>query len=239
MRHYLIIGKTAEIFRAVIPEFDESGEFKCLGITAERDIDWVEIANRSPELVLIDLDTPDLEVLKIVEKCNRLVGVIPNYIGITASYKRGFKAFRAGFLDVIFAPFIKENILLILNKYKYIYKPNYLFCIDTYRDFIYLNLHEVLFVKADNYTAEFVKRDGSIIHYFKNLKHTHALLPFNFQRINRSYVINCFYVSRIHTGKSRLYLRHYDQCLHYTNKYRDNILVIKKLLLKAPLTVFT
>ncbi|WP_237603526.1 LytTR family DNA-binding domain-containing protein [Aequorivita vitellina] len=238
MRYYLIIGAIPAALNAVIPVFDKSGEFKCLGMAAENAINWSKILKLPPELILINLDDPKVEVSKIIKKCNIKLGVIPNYIGITTSYEKGFNAFRVGFVDVILAPFTKIKILKVLDKYRVAFWPSYIYCIDCYYDFFYINLHDLLLIKADNYNTDFFMRDGSIHASFKNLKKTHPLLPSNFQRINRSYVINSFYVYRIHTGKSQLYLRHYDQILTYTKKYRNNIFLIKKQLLKAPESIF-
>ncbi|MBK5214560.1 MAG: LytTR family transcriptional regulator DNA-binding domain-containing protein [Flavobacteriaceae bacterium] len=238
MRFYQIIGNIPAALESVIPVFDESGEFKCLGRTVEKAINWEEALKFPPELVIINLDDPNIDVFKIIGKYNNRIGIIPNYIGITSSHEKGFEAFQLGFVYVILAPLTMEKILAVLYKYKRTYAQNHFFCIDYYRDFFYLNLHELLLVKADNYTTEFLMRDGSLINNFKNLKHTHPLLPFNFQRINRSYVVNSFYVSRIHTGKNELHLRHYNQPLHYTKKYSENIIHIKKMLLKAPSSVF-
>lgn len=161
MRYYIIIGKPPLALKATIPIFEEKGDFKCLGIIENMTIQWNELFEFSPELVIINLDDPLLETFKILELFNKKAGIIPKYIGITASYARGFQGFQVGFVDVIVSPFTKENILTALERYQLIYNRKVVFCIESYHDFQYLNLKKVVLIKAERYISEFFLKDGS------------------------------------------------------------------------------
>ena len=104
MRHYLIIGSVPATLQAAISFFEQDGEFNCVGRIEEMAIMWHEILGCPPEFVLVNLDEAALDVFKIIEELNHKVGIIPNYIGLTSCYKTGFKAFWAGFVDVVLSP---------------------------------------------------------------------------------------------------------------------------------------
>lgn len=238
MRYYLIIGKLGNALQAAVSIFEEQGDFKCVHIIEEMKFNWNNLQFFPPELVIINLDDPNLKFHHIKEKLNHNVGIIPKYIGITESQVRGFEAYQAGFVDVILAPFTTGKLLTAFNKYRYNHRANTIYCIDWYHDYLYINLNEVILVKADNYTSEFLMKDGSTIRNFKNLKNTHQDLPINFQRVHRSWIVNAYYVYRINMHKNSLYLRHFKKPITYTKSYKNNIIEIKKMVMKAPIYFF-
>ena len=229
MQYYLIIGKPKEALKEALPLFEQKAAYSCAGSIVESTPSFSKVFQDPPNLVLVDLDT-GFDVYEIIEKLNASVGIIPNYIGFTSSTVYGFNAFKKGFLDVILAPFSSDNVLSILLKYNKTFIKNPLFCIETHHDFQYINLADVVLLKADRYITEFVLKDGSVINSYKNLKSTHNLLPAHFQRIHRGCVINALYVYRIYSGKQQLYLRHCNGPLRFSKKYSHNILQIKKIL---------
>src|SRR5690606_38048958 len=135
-----------------------------------------------------------------------------------------------GFVDVIIPPFSTENILLVLLRYSRIYQRTDVLCIKSYYDFQYVNLKEVVLVKAEYYVSEFILKDATTKSNFIKLMDTHKKFPFNFQRVSKSYIINSNYVYRIRTGKKEIYLYHYPKRIRFTEKYKDSIIDIKKQL---------
>lgn len=204
-----------------------------MGIVEDMGFQWFEMLKYPPELVIINLDDPNLEIFNFIDKLSNKIGIIANYIGTTSSYEKGFEAFKTGFVDVMVLPFCMEKILMVLMRYERIYRPTEVFCIKSYKDFHYLNLKEVVLIKAERYISEFFMKDGTTKSNFKNLMNTHKQLPFNFQRISRSFVVNAHYVYRIHTGKRELHLHHYPQPIRYSKKYSNSIIHIKQQLFNA------
>ena len=230
MRNYITVGKLDPVLAAVLPIFEEEGGFRrILSITSQDLKNHIGPAC-PPELVLMNLDDRQLKWEEAVNRINSSLGHIPHYIGVTRSYKIGFDAYKAGFVNVVLMPKSTEKLMGELNGYRFNYHAPTRYCIPWYNDYHYINLNEVVLVKADNYTSEFVMKDGSCIHNFKNLKTTHQGLPVNFQRIHRSWVVNCQFVYRINMHKSNVYLRHYKEPIPFTVKYRMNVVLLKKLL---------
>jgi hypothetical protein len=230
LRYYLIIGKLGPVLKEAISIFEKKEGFRCSGIIEDMEIRWFELLEYPPELVLINLDEPLVEVYNIIGILNTKLGIIANFIGATIALEKGIEAFKAGFVDVIIPPYIMENILLLLMRYSRIYRVTDVFCIKSYYDFQYVNLKEVVLVKAAHYVSDFILKDGSTKSNFNKLMDTHKKLPFNFQRVSKSFIINSNYVYRIVTGKKEIYLYHYPKTIRYTEKYRDSIINIKKQL---------
>lgn len=230
MRYYLVIGNLQPVLKDAISIFEKKEGFRCTGIIEDMGIRWFELLEYPPELVIINLDEPILEIYKIIGILNTKVGITANFIGATTSYEKGFEAFKAGFVDVMVAPFSMENIQLVLLRYSRIHRSTDVFCIKSYYDFQYVNLKEVVLVKAEHYVSEFIFKDGSTKSNFNKLMDTHKKLPLNFQRVSKSFIINSNYVYRIVTGKMEIYLYHYPNTIRYTEKYKDSIINIKKQL---------
>lgn len=238
MRNYLILDKSkarATEIQRVLEGFED---FRCVSIINTQEDILPNLIQLTPELVLIHLDNTETTFVQLVEKLNHTLGVIPKYIGFTESKERGFEAYKAGFVDVILAPFTPEKLTMALNKYKNTYQANMVYCIDWYHDYQYINLNDVLLLKAENYNSEFLMKDGSSLPNYKNLKNTHQDLPKNFQRIHRSWIVNSYYVYRINMHRSLLYLRHYNNPLTVTEYYKNNIIEIKKRLVNTSFSCF-
>lgn len=238
MRNYLILDRSPSRATEIQRVLEGLEDLRCVSIIHSQEDILPNLIQLTPELVLINLDNTETTFVQLVEKLNHTLGVIPKYIGFTESKEKGFEAYKADFVDVILTPFTTENLAQALNKYRNSYQANTLYCIDWYHDYQYINLNDVLLLKADNYTSEFLMKDGSCLPNFKNLKNTHQYLPKNFQRIHRSWIVNSYYVYRINMHKNLLYLRHFHNPLTFTEYYKNNIIEIKKSLVNTPSSCF-
>jgi DNA-binding LytR/AlgR family response regulator len=105
-------------------------------------------------------------------------------------------------------------------------------CLKSYKDFHYLNTDEILYLKADNNTTDFIMKDGRTISAFKTLKSFEDKLPKNFIRVHQSYILNINYVSRINYGKAICSLKSGKTQLPFSKSYKENIDSLKKILSK-------
>jgi DNA-binding LytR/AlgR family response regulator len=96
-----------------------------------------------------------------------------------------------------------------------------------------LNTDEILFLKADNNATDFFMRDGSTISAFKTLKVFEGLLPDNFLRIHKSYIINSRHVSRINFGKLVCTVERDIHKIPFTKTYLDNVEIMNNALSKS------
>lgn len=238
MRFYLLFDPTPSTAIALAKAGSDIGGFKCSTIVKTMDYEVHKVIKFPPELVIINLDSYGEQVNSIIEKLNKALGIPPNYIGITASASKGFKAYKKGFIDVIEHPLNSIEVNKVLAKYKATREVIKFYCISYYYDFQYIYLNHIIVIKADGYTTEFILKDGTRITNFKTLKYSHEQLPFNFQRIHKSFVINSYYVRRIHLGKKKIYLRNFQVAIPLSKSFLGNISNVKKALLEASSEVY-
>lgn len=233
LRFYLIFDNDSRSSKAITNSFNSIGDFECSGIVKSATFELHKTLKFEPELVLINLDTFWDSHLELIEKLNKALGILPNYIGITNCAVKGLKAFKNGFVDVIAEPTNPKAVLKVVADYNTRRLPSKFYCISYYHDFQYLDINNIVLLKADGYTTEFVMSDGKRFTNFKTLKHSHLQLPFYFQRIHKSYVINSFYTRRILIGKGKVYLQNYDVPIPFSKSFAKNIDTVKRLLLET------
>lgn len=184
----------------------------------------------TPELVLINFDSITTNPFKTIKLINKQFGIPPKYIALTTCYQKAFKALKKGAVDVVDKFEKPEEIQKAIQRYHKVYLPSKLFCIQYYHNYQYLYLNDILFLKADNYTTDFILKDGNTVNGFETLKQSHLQLPYNFQRVHRSYVINSYYVRRIDYGKKEIKLCHIERPIPISKTYIQNVAKVKQIL---------
>jgi DNA-binding LytR/AlgR family response regulator len=95
-------------------------------------------------------------------------------------------------------------------------------CLKSHKDFHYLDIKNIQYLKADNNTTDFYMEDGKIISAYKTLKVFENSLPENFYRIHKSYIININCISRINFGKSTCFIKNQHK-IPFTKTFIDNV----------------
>ena len=208
-------------------------EFNCIGVSGEYNHALNFILKETPNLVFIDIDDTFEKPFELVNELNLLFGdYFPVFIAISSSKDKAYEAIKNGFFDFILNPLseleIRKSILKFLKRNPSIINKN--ICLKSYKDYQYLNTDEILFLKADNNTTDFYMSDGNIISAFKTLKTFEDVLPENFLRIHKSYIINKNFVSRIQYGKFICTIKKNSYDIPFTKTYIDNIEIMKKAL---------
>ena len=72
--------------------------------------------------------------------------------------------------------------------------------------------------------------DGNIVNAYKTLKTFENILPNNFHRIHKSYIINKNFISRIQFGKSTCSIKRNNHEVPFTKTYITSIKSINKSL---------
>ena len=208
-------------------------EFNCIGVSGEYDHALNFILKETPNLVFFDLDNTFEKPFELINELNLLFSdYFPVFIAISSSKEKAYEAIKNGFFDFILNPLseleIRKSILKFQKRNPAIINKN--ICLKSNKDYQYLNTDEILFLKADNNTTDFYMSDGNIISAFKTLKTFEDVLPENFLRIHKSYIINKNFVSRIQYGKLICTIKKNSYDIPFTKTYIDNIEIMKKAL---------
>lgn len=232
MRNYLIIEKdtdTIEFIKNILKTFKD---FNLIAISDDYDTAMNIILKEKPDLVFFNIDGLVENSFQFINEINLYSDYPPTFLTLSSSKEKAYDAFKSGFWGYLLKPLnelMLRKYILRYQKKKQI-KSNNLICLKSYKDFQYLETDKILFLKADNNTTDFYMNDGTIISAFKTLKTYENLLPKEFLRIHKSYIINENYVSRIQYGKLRCSINKNNYNIPFTKTYLDIIEKMKNKL---------
>jgi len=232
MRHYLIMDKSKARATEIQEVLEGLENFRCLAIISSLKETFKNLIPYTPDVLIINLDNFAPNVSTIVIKIKKSFGLMPQLIGITTSYEIGFKAYSYGFTNVIGPNIELREIKSMLRNYEE-EDSRKLFCIYSYQDFRYIALKNLILIRADNRTTDFILKNGSQISGLNYIKHYTRQLPDYFIRVNRSYIINAYAVQRINFLKKQIQLSGTADLIPFTRHYLDNVDRLKTILAKC------
>ncbi len=232
MRHYLVFNKSALQATQIITIIEEVKGFHCVAVLHTlKDILQYKI-HCTPELVIINLDDFEFYISDILTKISNSFGFPPKLIGITSSYKTAYEANNLG-VGVLIGPDMElASLLPKIKEHQAAVRRTY-YCISSYKDFHYIPLKQLLFLRADNRTTDFILQDGKTVCGFNTLKYYSKELPDNFIRVNRSFIVNAHMVRRINYLKKRIQLAGTSDYIPFTKHYLAQVDGIKKILTES------
>ncbi len=213
----------------------EYGYFKCVAQNTNSVTGLNAILKFKPDICFLNLDDDKEGAFRIGVELNQYDIKMPVLIGVSATKDFAYEAIKANFFDYWILPYdefeIRRSLLRLKKQLPKEERPQTL-CLKSYQDFQYLNTHDILYLKADNNTTEFIMKDGSVNNAFKTLKTFESQMPPNFLRIHQSYMVNIDYVSGISYGKGSCSLKFRKVELPFSKSYRENIDALKGILAK-------
>ncbi|NER16905.1 LytR/AlgR family response regulator transcription factor [Spongiivirga citrea] len=210
-------------------------DYKCMG-TADNENSGLDLILRTtPDLVFLDVEIPgnhfNMSLFSIITELAKYTNNPPTFIVVTATKTYAIDAIRNDVLDYLLKPIDSFQLRKVLMRYekKRTDQPQIL-CIKSHGDHKFVNVDDLIYLKADNNTTDLFLRDGEKITAFKTLKHFEQALPAHFTRIHHSYIINSKCVSRINFGKSTCTIDNASNLIPFSKSYRENVKHLKKSL---------
>lgn len=232
MGAYLIIENDNSTINSIKKVLKDFPEYNCLGIISDYNKSLNLILKKTPNIIFFNIDNIIINPFQFLNEVNQLQDASLEFIALSSSLEKAYKAIKNGFFDSLIKPLIELEIRKTILKFqkKNKIKSRSTICLKSYKDFQYLDTKEVLFLKADNNTTDFYMKDGNCINAFKTLKIFEKLLPDNFLRIHKSYIINSNYVSRINFGKLLCTVKRNIYIIPFTKTYIENVEIMNKAL---------
>ena len=225
MYNYFIIDNKEPTINNIKRVLDDLPEFNCVGDYSGYHESMNLILKESPHLIFLNIDFKDADSFEFVKEVNQYLKNNPEFVAISSTKEKTYEAIKAGFFDYLLAPMsdleIRKTILKFKKKLPI--QSSKTICLKSYKDYKYIDTEEILFLRADNNTTDFHMNDGSVINSFKTLKTYESILPNNFLRVHKSYIINSKYVSRVNYGSSKCSLKKRNENVPFTKYYKDNI----------------
>jgi DNA-binding LytR/AlgR family response regulator len=200
-------------------------DFTCVGIGHDYLSSMNNILKESPDIIFLNIDSEEnTDPFEFAKEVNAYLKNNAEFVAISATKDKTYESIKTGFFDYLITPMTDLDIrkTVLRFKKKRPTKSNRI-CLKSYKDYRYLSTDEILFLRADNNTTDFHMMDGSVTNSFKTLKTYEDILPKNFLRVHKSYIINSNYVSRVNYGDSKCSLKKHDQNVPFTKYYKNNI----------------
>ncbi len=225
MINYLIIEKEKYTINRINEVLEGFLDFNFIGNTDNYEDSMNIILKDAPCLVFLNIDNIVEDPFHFINELNQFQSCLPEFIAISSSKENAYSAIKNSFFDFFLIPLSELDIRKAILKFqkKRIAKKINTICLKSYKDYQYLNTNEILFLKADNNTTDFHMIDQTTVSAFKTLKTYENLLPANFLRIHKSYIVNSKYVSRINYGKLICSLKKHNKNIPFTKTYINNI----------------
>lgn len=232
MRTYLIIDKDSTTIQNIKNVLEDYNEFNCIGISDNYNKALNLILKETPDLVFFNLDNIIENPFEFVQELKVLDHCFPLLIAISNFKEMAYEVIKNDFFDFLLNPLnefeVRKSVLKILRKTPAQSRKS--ICLKSYKDYQYLKTDDILYLKADNNATDFHMNDGHVISAFKTLKTFEVILPNNFHRIHKSYIINKNFVSRIQYGKFTCTIKKNKFEVPFTKTYLANIESMKKSL---------
>ncbi len=230
---YGIISPNAATSLQLQHFLQEHDAFFCVSVDPTAGEGIKSLLKFKPDVVFVDLDGQAAECFRMWGELAQYLEAIPAGVAMASSNSYAYDALKNQFFDYWILPLeefeIRKTLLKLQKRLPRPEVPTTI-CLQSYKDYQYLNTGDILYLQADNNATDFVLADGRRVSAYKTLKSFEGQLPPNFVRIHQSYILNCDYVSRIHYGKNRCTLRGGRTELPFSRGYRKNVDALKELL---------
>ncbi len=235
---YVIIDNDTKSIERLHELFGKFPEFLCKGTAGNVDSAVDLILDKMPHLVFIDVEVPGqycaISSFAVLHELKKYTDTLPNFVVVTKTDRYAIEAIKNDVLDYMLKPINLADLRKTVFRFekKFGTKSETL-CLRSYGDYRFIDMEDVLYLKADNNTTDFYMRKGKKVSAYKTLKHFAKTLPDHFVRIHNSYIINTKYVSRIHFGKAVCTVKDSNEMIPFSKSYKTNVEVIKNTLFGA------
>ncbi|PID71266.1 MAG: DNA-binding response regulator [Flavobacteriales bacterium] len=235
---YSIIDTEKTTTKQIHNFFKNNTGYTCVGITKGYEPSLDTILKYVPQVIFINIDPThnNYTAFNFVNELYKYLEKMPQCIAVSKGKEQAYTCLKNGFFDYLLTPISDFELRKTEARLNKLPKPETsTLCLKSYKDYRYIDIDKILYLKADNTSTDFFLSDGSTISAYKTLKFFEQILPKNFIRIHNSYIVNKFYVSRIHFGKAKCSLKQYRLVLPFSKTYKKNVVILEKSLSKNAL----
>ncbi len=230
---YVIVGDLAASNLQLQHFLEGYDDFTCAGLAEDSNSGLNSILKYSPDILFIDLQKNAVESFQMIADLHQYINHIPLIIGMSKTKTNAYEAIKRGFFDYWLLPYNEFEIRKSVFKLRKLVPKQQVspkLCLQSYKDYRYIDTKDILYLKADNNATDFYMSDGSKISAYKTLKTFETKLPDNFIRVHQSYILNSNYISRINYGKNLCDLKKSDTQLPFSKSYKENIDLLNKII---------
>jgi DNA-binding LytR/AlgR family response regulator len=226
---YIVVDESEMNVNTIQLALETHDRFMCVGIANTEQTGLDLILERMPALVFLNIDMPgssgDKTLFFLINELRKYVDRLPEFVVLAKSANYAIEGIRNGVLDYILNPIDKNFLRRTLLRFQKQSNttPESTICFKSYGDYKFVNVNEVMYLKADNNTTDFIMENGATVGAYKSLKYFQESLPNHFIRIHNSYIVNIKFISRIHLGKAKCCVKDLKSLIPFSKSYRENV----------------
>ena len=166
--------------------FENLSNYSCVGASFCYDESMNLILQHSPDIVFINVDNnanrDHSDAINFVNELYQYVTELPCFIALSSSKSYAYDCFKNNFFDYLLKPINELDFRKSISKFIKRPEENELnkLCLKSYKDYRFIDIDEILFLKADNNATDFFMNDESTISAYKTLKSFQLILPKQF-----------------------------------------------------------
>lgn len=209
----------------------EYPDFSCIGNSEIYEESLELIFKISPDVIFIDLTQRkkfNAVPGDFIRELYQYLDYSPILIALFSSTGKAYEAIKLGCSDYLIKPLkdleLRKSILMIKKRIKNSHPDK--ICLRSYSDYQFLYLNEILLLKADGNTTDILLTEKKKVPAFKPMKAFESILPKNFIRVHKSYIINTDFLLRINFAKSRVTLFE-NNVIPFSRAHRTQLELLK------------
>lgn len=201
--------------------------FRCNGIANSKDEALDNILKNPPSIIFLDVDKKNgiKDPFNFVNELHQYLEELPAFVALSSSKTYSYEAIKNSFQDYLIKPVNLLDLRKCVMKFQKVklHFEEQKICIKSYSDYRFININEILFLKADNNTTDFYLSKGHVVTAYKSLKYFEEKLNCQFVRVHHSYVINSRKIVRINFGKSQITLGAEAPPIPFSRSYKPQV----------------
>lgn len=180
-----------------------------------------------PSIVFMDVDVKGKvgDPFYLVNELYQYLEELPCFVAISSSKKLAYDVIKSNFIDYLLKPLSELEIRKCLFRFQKKNGSRTLdkICLKSYSDYRFIDLKDILYLKADNNATDFYLITEKKISAYKTLKYFEEAMPNNFLRVHHSYIINTCQIARINFAKSKIILRGNLEDIPFSKSYKAQV----------------
>jgi DNA-binding LytR/AlgR family response regulator len=234
---YVIIDSKLDDSKELQLLLSKYNNFHCVGIAKSKEDGLNLILDQLPHLVFFDTELDDgvtkVSSFGMINELYPYLNSLPDFIAMNASTAHSYEAIKNGVFDYLLKPFNYFELKKALMKFEKKQPDSASICLKSFTEYRFLQVNEILYLKADNNTTDFYLKDGTVVTSFNTLKNFEIELPNIFIRIHKSYIINMNFITKIHFSKFNCSIKHTNELIPFSKSFKSRMYDIKDVLLNG------
>lgn len=212
--NYIIIEDTVGALRNLQTALKSFEDFKEIGVANNANQGVGMVLNLKPHLVFLDVELGDDYGFDVLKQIRLSSPELPYFIMTTDFVKYAKEAVNADALYFLDKPIDPDELELALQKFqkKYLEMQSHL-TIKNSEGHFFIHLDDIVYLEADNNQCKIIRNKKNSMFASKTLKDMESILPTNFIRTHKSFIINQNYLQMVNTTKKVLQLNCDDKLI--------------------------